>query len=191
MNIACTIIVQDIAQATELAGATNGAAWFSAARHIVDASPTGLSVIDFQGVRLATVSWMREAVLALRKYAGAMRPDIVFAVANLAPLVREEFDEALRATNNVFLVVHDTTDRTGIGAVLLGVLDPALRETLSVVDGKAEFDATLICQSLPTVAPSAANNRLASLEKKGILTSTRRGRTRIYRPILEGLHYGH
>ncbi len=66
MNVCNTIFVAEIAASNELAGATNGAAWFVAAREKLDAVPPGLHVINFQGIKLATVSWLREAVLALR-----------------------------------------------------------------------------------------------------------------------------
>lgn len=187
MKICSTIIVADLAKSTELAGAQNGAAWTASARTIIDRAAGGLIILDFQGIRLATVSWLREAILTLRRYADAVRTDLLFAATNLAPLVREEFEETLRATGNVFLLLPENGDPKPL---LIGVLDPALRETLIAVDGKPEFDATVISRSIPAVGASAANNRLAALEKKGILTSQRRGRLRVYRPVLEGLVYG-
>jgi DNA-binding transcriptional ArsR family regulator len=190
MNVCSTILVTEIAKSTELAGAADGAAWFLAARQQFDGAAAGMHLIDFQGVRLATVSWLREAVLALRKYASVMRPDILLVVANLAPLVREEFEVALEATGNLFIDLGRSTGSGFDGAVLMGTLDPALRETLTAVDGKAEFDASLVCRLLGSLAPSAANNRLAALELKGILTSSRRGRTRVYRPLVEDMRYG-
>lgn len=73
---------------------------------------------------------------------------------------------------------------------LLGHLDSALYETLVVVGGNTMFDASVVSNSLPHVSLSAANNRLAALESKGVLKSTRRGRSRMYRPVVEGLRYG-
>ena len=189
MKVCGIISVCDTAAATELAGAVNGQAWFFAARGDVDQAAAGVHAVDFGGVRLATVSWLREAVIAVIRYARAMRPDVVVVVANLSELVREELHLALEATGEVCVDVGSLDGETA-EPVILGRLDPALRETLKTVEGAREFDASAVRRSIPRLALSAANNRLAALEAKGVLTSERRGRTRIYRPLLERLRYG-
>jgi len=157
----------------------------------LDSAQPGLHAIDFENVRLATVSWLREAVLALQKYAAAMRPEIVLIVVNLAELVREELAVALEATGNVIVAASVSRDLQVRNPVLMGRLDPALSETLRVVQGQGEFDASFVSRALPHVGLSAANNRLSALEAKGILKSERYGRARVYRPALEDLLYGY
>jgi DNA-binding transcriptional ArsR family regulator len=191
MNVCSTIPVAELARSTDLAGAADGMAWFQAARLRLDTAEPGLHALDFTSVRLATVSWLREGPLALRKYAAAMRPDILFIVANLAPLVREELEVAIEATGAMMIRADLSSDFQVRNPVLMGRLDPALCETLRVVEGQIEFDASFVSRALPGVGPSAANNRLAALESKGILKSERRGRTRVYRPLLEDIRYGH
>ena len=191
MNVMSVIPVATLARSADLAGAADGVAWFQVARVRLDTAERGLHAIDFAGIRLATVSWLREGVLALMKYAAAMRPDIVFIVANLGDLVREELAVALEATGTVGVAADLASDNRVRNPVLMGRLDPALNETLRAVRGQKEFDASFVSRALPHVGLSAANNRLAALQTRGILKSERRGRTRVYHPVLENMNYGH
>lgn len=190
MNICSTISVVELAGSTELAGAAAGAEWLQAARFKIDRLEPGLCVVDFDGIRLATVSWLREALVALLRYTAAMRPGIVLLAANLTELVREEVRVALEATGNVMLAA-DLSGGDIHSPVIMGRLDPALSETLFAISGEREFDASNVTRAISHVGPSAASNRLAALESKGMLKSERRGRTRVYRLVLEGLRYGH
>lgn len=189
MNVCSDIPVAELAGSTDLAGAVDGAAWFRAARQRLDTVEPGLHAIDFTEVRLATVSWLREAVIGLQKYAATMRPDTVLIVANLADLVREELAVALEATGRVTVAATVSPNLQIHSPVLMGRLDPALSETLGVVQGQREFDASFVSRALPHVGLSAANNRLAALEDRGILKSQRRGRARLYDPVLEDLQW--
>lgn len=189
MNVCTNISVAELAGSQELAGAANGNSWFRAARHSLDALEPGLHSLDFKEVRLATVSWLRESVLALQKYAEAMQPTTLLIVANLSDLVREELAVALEAVGRVTVTACVSSDLQLHNPVLLGRLDPALSETLRVVLGQREFDATFVSRVLQHVRLSAANNRLAALEGRGILKSQRRGRARVYRPVLEDLQW--
>lgn len=191
MNVCGNIPVSEIARSTDLAGAADGAAWFQAARPRIDAAAPGLYAIDFAGVRIATVSWLREGVLALCRYAASMRPELRFVATTLAPLVREELEVALDATGAILIAAEIEPNSRPTRPIVLGRLDAALRDTLQAVDGKPEFDATFVSRAIPGVGASAANNRLAALEAKGILLSERRGRSRLYRPLLENLRYGY
>lgn len=190
MKICSSIIVKDLTSTTELAGASFGSDWFMKARDHIDSADPGLHVIDFSEIRLATVSWIRESVLALKKYASTMRPDIFLTVANMTSIVQEEFAIALEATSEIMVSVTLSDSLTIQDPVLMGSLDAALKETLCVIQGHREFDASLLSRSLTALAPSAANNRLKAIESKGLFKSERRGRTRVYWPILEGLDYG-
>lgn len=191
MNVCGIIPVSALSPSASLAGAADGAVWFQEARPRVDAANHGLLVIDFTGIQLATVSWLREGALALCKYAAAIRPEVRLAAAGLSPLVREELEVALEATGTMLIAADLGSKSQLIHPLILGRADPALCDTLQAVEGQAEFDATFVCRALPGVGLSAANNRLAALEAKGILTSERRGRSRVYRPLLEDLRYGY
>jgi len=190
MKIVVKLPVSKYSPTTELAGAIAGSAWFLKAREEIDAVDSGFCVVDFDGIRLATVSWLREGLIALQKYTVAMRPQIVLAVTHLEPVVREELEVALQATSNVMLSVEDAVNDDIRAVSVLGRLDPALDETLQVVRDKAEFDASFVSENLKSVGLSAANNRLAALEARGLLKSERRGRSRFYRPLVELMTYG-
>jgi len=191
MNVCEIILVSIFSPSSNLAGAADGAAWYQEARPRVDAANPGLFVIDFTGIQLATVSWIREGALALCRYAAAIRPEVRLAVTGLSPLVREELEVALAATGTLLIAIDLGSNSQPTHPVILGRADPALCDTLQVVEGKSEFDAAVVCRALPGVGLSAANNRLAALEARGIFTSERRGRSRIYRPLLEDLRYGY
>lgn len=190
MKICSNIRVLDHAEAAELAGAASGASWNRSVRPLIDSAAPGLHAIDFTGVRVATVSWLREGVLGLTKYIRAVREDITILAANVPDLVREELAVALEATSGVMIAAEVTPELEIITPCVLGRLDPALGETLRVVQHEREFDASFVSREIPELALSAANNRLAAIEAKGILRSERRGRARIYRPVLENLDYG-
>lgn len=190
MNVSTSISLLASTGRSELAGATDGSAWYQAARSLIDGAPEGAFVVDFAGIRIATVSWLREALIALLKYAGTMKPDLVLVVANLSDLVMEELQVALDATGTVMIVASFSPPADIAAPRVLGHLDPSLRETLMAVGDQQSFDAPLVCKALPHVGASAANNRLVSLEAKNILRSHRSGRSRVYRPVMEGLRYG-
>lgn len=191
MNVAAVISIARDTRRAELAGAGDGAAWYRVTRTQLDAVERGAFVLDFSGIRIATVSWLREAIVTLVRYAGAMKPELVVVAANLTELVREELQVALEATGTVLIVATFDGDQSILSPVLIGHLDASLRETLQAIAGQATVDAPYVSKSLSHVGASAANNRLAALEAKRILKSHRRGRSRVYSPVLEGLSYGH
>ena len=47
--------------------------------------------LDFAGVSFATVSFMRESVIAYRNHARAHWPNLYPVVANIVPMIEEEF----------------------------------------------------------------------------------------------------
>ena len=190
MKVFNYIPVSELAGSPNLAGASAGKAWFQEARSCLESGPPGWYAIDFKGVKIATVSWLREAVVALKRFSAVLRPDIDLVAVNLSDLVREELAVALEATNNVMIVSDLIADSVVHQPTVLGRLDSALRETLNAIEQLPESDAPILAKVVPHLGLSAANNRLASLEEKGILTSEKRGRKRVYRPVMENLQYG-
>ena len=190
MKVSSHIPVFELAGSSNLAGASAGREWFLAARSLIESGPPGWHAIDFKDVEIATVSWLREAVVELKRVSAVLRPDIYLVAVNLSELVREELAIALEATNNVMIASDLLADSTVHQPTVLGRLDSALRETLKAIEQLPESDAPMLAKVVPDLGLSAANNRLASLEEKGILTSEKRGRKRIYRPVMENLQYG-
>ena len=95
-------------------------------------TPT-LAFLDFEGVEVATASFLRESVIGFRDYARQTLPNIYPVVANLPAAVAEELDFFVRARGDVVL----TCDLDGQGKVvvarLFGDLDPAQRTTFDAV----------------------------------------------------------
>jgi len=190
MNICGSISIAGLAGATELGGAADGARWYLQVRPRLEPLTPGVLILDFAGVRLATVSWLREGVIALIREVSTSKRGVIPVAVNVDGLVREEIEIALEATNTVLIAAAMKASGTPSHPELLGHLDAALKETLVAVGDNTTFDASVVSKSLPYVSLSAANNRLSALESKGILKSARRGRGRIYSPVLEGLQYG-
>lgn len=190
MKIQSLISVRHTAQATELAGAQDGNAWAKATRSVVDTAASGVHAIDFTAITLATVSWLREAILELVRYAAVTRPDVFLIAANACDLVGEEIAVALEAKKSLLILADVSASLEVTRPRLLGKLDPALDESFRAIVGKVECDASYLARTLPQLGLTAANNRLSALESKGVLISERRGRSRVYRPIMKGLIYG-
>lgn len=191
MKVSNVILVSELASSTSLAGAAAGTEWFQKARIRLESGPPGWHAVDFHDVQIATVSWLREAVVELQRFAAVVRPDIDLVAVNLSALVREELAITLEATKRV-MIASDRFARDVVHqATVLGRLDNALRETLNAIQHLPESDAPILTKVLPGgLQLSAANNRLALLETKGILRSEKRGRKRIYRAVMENLQYG-
>jgi len=190
MKVQSSISLTQTAGTTDLVGALGGAAWFKSNRDLLGLAPAGLLALDFGGVRIATVSWLREAVLALLRYAAALRADITIVIANMTPVVKEELSIALESDGWAIVGANMSPSLELSEPVLLGRLDAALDEALRAVCKTRVSDAPALSRALPPLKLSAANNRLAALESKGLLRSERRGRVRLYRPVVEGLNHG-
>jgi hypothetical protein len=191
MNVQSSISVLETAGETTLAGAADGQSWSREIRPRIEEAVSGIHAIDFRGVTLATASWLREAVVGTADLAKALRPDLTLIVANAPEVVLEELEVVLDAQNAVVVSATVAASLAIGGPRLLGSLDPALDETLRLVLTWPECDASALRREFPSLTLSAANNRLSALQARGILNSERRGRSRVYRSVLEDLTYGH
>lgn len=189
MNVKTTAAVLAPGDSPEVAGALAGRSWARRAWSVLAVGEPGLYAVDFTGVRLATVSWLREGVVGLLRQFETLQGSVLLA-ANTAELVQEELVVALDACGCVMLAASVSPCLRASNPKLLGKLDSALDEALRAIVECEECDATFLCGKIPRLGLSAANNRLAALEARGVLTSERRGRARIYRPVLEGMSYG-
>ncbi len=76
---------------------------------------------------------------------------------------------------------------------LLGRLESKQLKTLHAVILLGEVDAAGLATRYRVeedIKPTAWNNRLSALAAKGLLIEKQRGRTKLYRPVLEGLQHG-
>ena len=145
--------------------------------------------LDFSEV-IATGSFFREAVLQLRDYCIARR-------FNLYPVVANANEDTLDELSKLFIFSPDAMfvcnlDKKGkvISPRLVGTLEEKQKITFEAVLREKEADAPTLAkkhQEIEGIGTTGWNNRLASLANKGLIAETRKGRSKIYTPILEDL----
>lgn len=187
------IVVKDIGGREVLAGAQDGSVAFAkmlkaASREPRDPEPL---FIDFAGVEVATASYLRESVLALRDRIRGRRSTLYPVIANANDVIKDELGVLVRARGDVLLLCKvDDADRA-FDFEQLGDLDPKQQMTLDAVRERGEIDAAELMRDFGKTEgvnhTTAWNNRLAALSLKGLLMEITRGRSKRYRPVFEGL----
>jgi hypothetical protein len=151
------------------------------------AAPT-LLFLDFQGVELATSSFLSEALLPLRDHLRSSRPPAYVVVANLAENVAEELDELLIRSSDAVLACDLATNGDITQVRLIGRLEEKLLETFNLIRQKGAASAVELhaeSQKSGGIGPTAWNNRLSVLTSKSLVMEIAQGRTKKYRPVLE------
>jgi hypothetical protein len=158
---------------------------------LIAATPTPVApmeaFLDFQGIEVATSSFLREGVIGFRDYTRVTLSNVYPVAANLAAPVLEELEFFLRARNDVFWICDlDANERT-TNARLLGELDPAQRATFEAVRTLGVVTAPDLAQrfSDQSIGPTAWNNRLSGLAAKGVLVERKVGKTKSFSSLLE------
>lgn len=143
--------------------------------------------MDFNGVELATASFLRESVVGFRDYARLASPHLYPVVANLAEPVFEELDFFLRSrTDALWVCTLDESDCV-TDARLIGELDSTQRATFETVSliGSATAPELSVRSPDEKIGATAWNNRLSGLAAKGLLVERRLGNTKSFSPLLE------
>lgn len=165
-----------------LAGATRGRKDF--AKLIADtagASTGEIIVLNFKGIRYATSSYLREAIVNFRNVCRDSRRDLVVLLTNLAPEVKEELDYLLKNINDA-MPVQSSGSRD---ITLLGVLDGRHLRAFEAVTSTNGATAAELRQHYADedVTRNAWNNVLSQLSAKGLVTETKAGKEKRYLPI--------
>ena len=144
--------------------------------------------LDFSGIEVATASFLRESVLAYRDLLRSRRSNAYLVVANADQSVIDELAELVRSRGGVLMTCSLAADGTISKQKLLGSLDVKQQLTFDLVTRKGETDAGELSRefSAEAVQPTAWNNRLASLVSLGLIMEISQGRSKRYRPILQG-----
>lgn len=173
---------------TVLSGASPGRKVLSA---LIAATPTmgapAPAFLDFDGIEVATASFLREAVIGFRDYARQSLPNVYPVVANMVPVVAEELDFFVRARGDVMWSCGlDAEDRV-VGARLVGDLDPAQQSTFNAVIEFGAITAPELAARFTDqgIGATAWNNRLSVLATKGLLVERKRGKSKSFSPLLE------
>ena len=141
--------------------------------------------LDFSGVAVATASFLRESVLALRDIVRNRRSNLYPVIANPNEAVRDELAELADARGAVLMTCHLDDRGTVTSTSTIGVLDPKQQLTFEVVSERGETDAGELMRDRDDGLKTATgwNNRLSSLAAMGLIIEVSRGRSKRYRPI--------
>lgn len=145
-----------------------------------------LCFLDFSRVEVATVSFLRESVIGYRDFTRQSAPDVYPVLANAGAAVLEELELYLANHGDALWSCELDGHGKPRHARVLGVLDPAERETfdLIVARGRATAPELADLHQKVAVKPTAWNNRLASLANKGLLLEERIGKAKAFSPLL-------
>jgi len=144
--------------------------------------------LDFEGVDLATASFLREAVFGFRDAIRRDRPNYYPVVANANELVEDELKVLLDSRGDALLVCALDGNGKPSYPRLLGDLEAKQKATFDLVQ-RGETDAAQLMKEhgeAEGVKQTAFNNRLASLAVLGLIKEVTEGRTKRYGPLLAG-----
>jgi hypothetical protein len=148
---------------------------------------------DYSGIELATASYQRETLVALHTLLRARRSNYYLVVANACPSVREDIEVLARLGGMAFLGCTLNRAGTVLDIALIGTLDPKQQATFEEVCARGETDARelMIARAgQEDVRQTAFNNRLASLVNLGLIAEINHGKSKRYRPVLQGGLHG-
>ena len=142
--------------------------------------------IDFCGVEIATASFLRESVieflLAVRRRWTHLYP----VVANANDSVLEELVILVSSRRHVLVCCTLNPEGQPSFPHLLGELEAKQRLAFDLVRRFGEADASRLkkeSEDADDVGNTAWNNRLAALNRLGVLMEISEGRTKRYRPL--------
>jgi hypothetical protein len=187
------IDMMQVGGAAVLAGVNNGKATFVRLLDRVADEPDSPQPIflDFEGVNVATASFLRESCIALRNVIRGRDSFYYPVFANVNDSIRDELLELAHTRGEVFLSCRVTKDGKASHAVLVGDLEAKQRLTFDLVKQHGETDAGELMRKYGkrerTQHTTAWNNRLSALSRLGLIAEVRIGRLKRYRPLLEGV----
>lgn len=148
--------------------------------------PGGLVVLDFDGVKHVTGSWINSMLVPLFLWAANKENDLFPVLTNVRPEWLDELRLVAEWNHQCYLV----SNHGGIPpkrACLVGRLDPAQRSSLNTVLKTGETTGARLERQNPEedIRATAWNNRLKDLYNKRLLRRERHGRERIYSAVVK------
>lgn len=171
-----------------LAGAILGQAAFMQMLGDCKVAPSfpSVLVVDFEKVELATASFLRESVFALKDHMRARNSNWYPVFANVVPEVEEEFAVLTEARRDAVILCDSEDTEVISNPRLFGALDPKHTRTFEFVAKEGEADAVRLAGTYGAqeelLKPTAWNNRLKSLVERGVIMEISKGRAKTYRP---------
>ncbi|MGH6985549.1 MAG: hypothetical protein ACRED9_01755 [Caulobacteraceae bacterium] len=146
--------------------------------------------LDFEGVVVATGSFLRESVVGFRDAVRGRRSNFYPVVANVHGVVEEELDDFLRGRGDAILACDLTDEGTSNDVRTLGRLETKQQRILDLVGERKELDAAQLQREFGEsdgVKQTAWNNRLAALAAASLVVELSEGRNKRYKPLLSGV----
>ncbi|RNJ61715.1 MAG: hypothetical protein EDM03_15195 [Porphyrobacter sp. IPPAS B-1204] len=152
------------------------------------AEPT-LAFLDFAEVDIATGSFLREAVMGFRDFCRNAAGMIYPVVANANATIEEELATYLRGRNDAVWACTLGANGTTTDPHILGELDSGQMSTIQLIAAHHPISAPDLAKLRPDdkIGTTAWNNRLATLSAKGMLKEVRRGKTKLFSPVMEAI----
>jgi hypothetical protein len=186
-----TIDMRTVGGEAILSGATAGKAAFLAVFEKAQIEPDDPSplLLDFSAIEVATASYLREAVFALKSYLRTTGSKFYPVVANVNNTVREELGVIAEAKGDVLIAVETSKSGAVKRQTIIGSLDPKQATTFERVNALKRTDAGSLMEKFGseenTTSTTAWNNRLAALVARGLILEYSRGRAKFYQPLFE------
>jgi hypothetical protein len=144
--------------------------------------------LDFKGVNVATSSYLRAGILAFRDHCVRMGLNLFPVLANINNEIVDDLKVMLEQRGDAFFVCNLDAKGRVSSVRVVGSLDEKQRLTLEAVIQEGETDAATLKEKheeTERIGTTGWNNRLSSLAEKGLLVEVKRGRGKMYRPVLE------
>jgi len=146
--------------------------------------------IDFEGIEVATASFLRESVIAFRNVVRGQRSNLYPVVANAQAAVAEELADLLQSRGDALIFCEVSSEGEVRNPRVVGRLESKQKKILDLVFERRELDAGQLQKEFGDaegVKQTAWNNRLSALSQAGLVMEFSEGRNKRYRPILEGV----
>ena len=176
-------------QRTVLAGAIPGKAMLAKVITAVSRPEKPEPVLlNFEHVETVTSSFLRESLLGFRDYCTKTQPDLYPVVANANEVILDELEFLLNLNGDALLTCELTKQGKVKSSRIVGRLNEKQQLTLNAVLEAREADAATLeskYRESEQIQITGWNNRLSSLVTKGVLMEIKKGRGKVYRPVLE------
>jgi hypothetical protein len=147
-------------------------------------------LIDFQGIEVATASFLRESVIAFRNIVRGRRSNFYPVVANAQDVVAEELTDILQSRSDALILCDVGAEGDARSPRMVGRLEPKQKRIFDLILERRELDASQLQKEFGDaqgVKQTAWNNRLSALSQAGLVMEFSEGRNKRYRPLFEGV----
>ena len=153
---------------------------------IAEPGEPALLFVDFDGIEIATASFLRESLLKFRDVIRSNGSTLYPVAANLNDYVVDDLRVLVDASGAPMMTCRLSVEGRATNPRLIGTLDPKQKLTFDLVNAAGETDASTLMRndaSGEVVGQTAWNNRLAVLASLGLIIEIPQGRAKRYRAL--------